>query len=102
MGELGGCVATGALVNREPDDLNQHRRTRRGDPVGHYAIRWIDGPAPTDMLVAVAKSCRYCDRPNPGGILHADPRTTDTARTLCGQCQGEANRERMGTVGGGR
>jgi hypothetical protein len=102
VGELGGGVAAGALVNREPDDLDQRRRTRRGEPVGHYAIRWVDGPAPTDVLAPVAKACRYCDRPNPGSILHADPRTTDTARTLCGQCQGEANRERMQSVGGGR
>lgn len=89
-------------MSREPDDIDQRRRTRRGEPIGHYVIRWVDGPAPADALAPVAKSCRYCDRENPGGILHADPRTSDTARVLCGRCQGEANRERMATVSGGR
>lgn len=85
-------------ANQEPVDLDQRRRRPR-DKEGHYKIVYVEGPAP-GPAVAPAKACRRCDRPNPGGILHQDPRTRNVERVLCGRCQGELNAELHGYATG--
>lgn len=77
-------------------DLDQRRRSGKRERDGHYAIVWVDGPAPAELTTAAAKSCTRCDRDNPGGMLHHDPRSNHPGHTICARCQGEINRERMG------
>lgn len=50
----------------------------------------IAGPSP-DRVVALGKVCRLCHAEV--SMLHQDPdRVSEPRRTICGECQGKANR----------
>lgn len=46
---------------------------------------------PTAALPRVNR-CRTCQAEGPGLVLHHDPASTGATRTICGTCQGLANR----------
>ena len=86
-------------ANQEPPDLDQRRRGRGDKGEGYWRLEWVQGWPPI-APAAASKLCRECRES--ATVLHQDPRTTHPERVICGGCQGRANRERMGTVGGGR
>lgn len=85
-------------ANQEPPDLDQRRRGRGDKGEGYWRPEWVAGRHAA--AVTPSKVCRECREQ--ATVLHQDPRTTHPGRVICGVCQGRANRERMGTVGGGR
>lgn len=86
-------------ANQEPPDLDQRRRGRGDKGDGYWRPEWVAGRPPA--AVKSLKTCREC-RADDVQVLHQDPRTTHPERVICGVCQGRLNRDRMGTVGGGR
>lgn len=88
------CEVTAADRFGEPSDLDQRRRTRRGDKAGRFKIVYVEGDAPDSELPGLATRCRQCG--TAGVVLHQDPTRNDVDRVLCGRCQGLANADRMG------
>jgi len=86
-------------ANQEPPDLDQRRRGRGDKGEGYWRPEWVPGRPPAAVVATAPRLCRRChERP----AHHQDPDGTSAERTVCGECQGRANRERMATVGGGR
>ena len=96
-------------ANVEPDsprgasyEATTQPRKPAKNAITHFAIVERPGPAPGMPGASTAKLCKRCREPSPGGVYHHDPASTYPNRDLCGKCQGEVNRERMGLTNGGR
>lgn len=77
-------------------DCRGHRKPKR-DERGRWVMQWVvDEPLPPGPAPGV-KICASCKAEVT--ILH--PLAPDFRRTVCGTCQGVANRDRMQPTGGG-
>lgn len=60
----------------------------------HWSFVELDGEASGAGPIGGAHTCRDCREPT--AVLHADPRSSDPRRTVCGGCAGHYLRERVG------
>lgn len=83
-------------MSRDDDgySVTTTRRSRYNAP-SHFAIIEREGRDPDAQPAAAGDlHCKSCGQAAP--VLHADPHSSSPQRTICGVCEGRANRRLLG------